>query len=156
MTEPEYRELIVATARSWIGTPWKRFGRTRNGIDCGGLVICVAREVGALHFELDALKEHYEMGVNEGVWQWPHFDEVPWEDRAPGDIVMASHYANSDQPWHVGFSSEKDGVETLIHYERHYAKVVEEEAYQRTHGRTCRAYRVPWPPRAIDVWYPDV
>ena len=37
---------VVAAARSWLGVPWLHQGRTRAGIDCAGLLICIARELG--------------------------------------------------------------------------------------------------------------
>ncbi len=38
-------EQIVAAARGYVGTPFKLYGRDKNGIDCLGLIVCVAREV---------------------------------------------------------------------------------------------------------------
>ncbi|MBB4212677.1 NlpC/P60 family putative phage cell wall peptidase [Rhodothalassium salexigens DSM 2132] len=44
MTEPD---TIVALARRWLGTPWHHQGRVRGvGVDCAGLVIGVARDLG--------------------------------------------------------------------------------------------------------------
>ena len=34
---------VVAEARRWLGTPWRHQARLRGvGVDCGGLVVCVA------------------------------------------------------------------------------------------------------------------
>lgn len=40
------RSDIVTTALDWIGTPFRHQGRSRSGVDCVGLVICVGRELG--------------------------------------------------------------------------------------------------------------
>lgn len=37
---------IVKAAQSYIGTPWLDHGRTRQGLDCYGLVLNVLRDVG--------------------------------------------------------------------------------------------------------------
>ena len=37
---------VVAAAQSWVGVPWRHQGRTREGIDCLGLLIVVARDLG--------------------------------------------------------------------------------------------------------------
>lgn len=37
------RADIVLEARSWVGFPWRHQGRSRLGIDCGGLVVMVGR-----------------------------------------------------------------------------------------------------------------
>ncbi len=40
------REKIVATARTWIGTPYRLTGRDRLGIDCCNFPAAVYRELG--------------------------------------------------------------------------------------------------------------
>jgi cell wall-associated NlpC family hydrolase len=42
------RADIVAEALTWEGTPFKHQGRSRSGVDCVGLGICVGRAVGLL------------------------------------------------------------------------------------------------------------
>lgn len=38
---------IVAEARRWLGTPWRHQARLHGvGVDCGGLVVCVAQSLG--------------------------------------------------------------------------------------------------------------
>ncbi|WP_372623411.1 hypothetical protein [Falsiroseomonas sp.] len=38
---------VVAEARRWLGTPWRHQARLRGvGVDCGGLVVCVAQALG--------------------------------------------------------------------------------------------------------------
>lgn len=39
---------LAAIARSWIGVPWVHQGRSREGVDCAGLLIVVAREAGLI------------------------------------------------------------------------------------------------------------
>lgn len=37
---------VVAAADAWVGVPWRHQGRSREGIDCLGLLIVVARDLG--------------------------------------------------------------------------------------------------------------
>ena len=37
---------VVAAAQSWVGVPWRHQGRSREGVDCLGLLIVVARDLG--------------------------------------------------------------------------------------------------------------
>lgn len=42
------RARIVAEALSWEGVPFRHQGRSRSGVDCVGLGICVGRALGLL------------------------------------------------------------------------------------------------------------
>jgi cell wall-associated NlpC family hydrolase len=37
---------LVVAARKFLGVPWRHLGRTRAGVDCIGLVLLAAREIG--------------------------------------------------------------------------------------------------------------
>ncbi len=39
-------EALIAAARGYVGVPWRHQGRSRHGIDCVGLLVCVARDLG--------------------------------------------------------------------------------------------------------------
>lgn len=41
-----FRNRVVEVARGYIGTPWLHQGRSRLGLDCVGLLVVVARELG--------------------------------------------------------------------------------------------------------------
>jgi cell wall-associated NlpC family hydrolase len=43
---PLQRSDIVAAARRYLGVRWVHQGRTRHGLDCLGLVVTVARDLG--------------------------------------------------------------------------------------------------------------
>ena len=36
---------VMKVARSWIGVPYKHQGRSRRGVDCGGLLLCIGRDL---------------------------------------------------------------------------------------------------------------
>ena len=46
MITPELRIEIVEYARTWLGTKWRHQGRSKQGIDCIGLIIRTAEEFG--------------------------------------------------------------------------------------------------------------
>ena len=39
-------DSFIAAARTYIGVPWQHQGRSRHGIDCVGLLVCVAHDLG--------------------------------------------------------------------------------------------------------------
>lgn len=45
LTDDE-RGAFIQAARSYLGTPWRHQGRSRRGIDCGGLVALAMRDIG--------------------------------------------------------------------------------------------------------------
>ena len=47
-------DRLVAQARSYLGVPWRHQGRTRAGIDCAGLVVLVARDLGLTDYDSTA------------------------------------------------------------------------------------------------------
>lgn len=39
-------EALIAVARGYLGVPWQHQGRSRHGIDCVGLLVCAAHDLG--------------------------------------------------------------------------------------------------------------
>jgi len=46
MGKQELIKLFIQEARTYINAPFQHQGRTHNGIDCVGIIICSARKVG--------------------------------------------------------------------------------------------------------------
>jgi len=44
-------EAVGAAARAWLGIPWRHQGRSARGVDCAGLVVLVARELGLADYD---------------------------------------------------------------------------------------------------------
>ena len=38
-------DSFIAAARTYVGVPWQHQGRSRHGVDCVGLLVCVARDL---------------------------------------------------------------------------------------------------------------
>jgi len=100
-------------AASFIGTPWKPFGRDRAGVDCWGLVVLVYREVFGIELPLydgrswtckrDAAREYVAslraeigafMASESLAWR-----RVPKEEERAGDVLLL---LMAGQPCHVG------------------------------------------------------
>ncbi|NIM20171.1 MAG: NlpC/P60 family protein [Candidatus Latescibacteria bacterium] len=41
---PSDRDMIVEIAKSYVGTPYRSGGTTRQGVDCSGLIVAVYRD----------------------------------------------------------------------------------------------------------------
>lgn len=106
------REDVVAAARQHIGTPWVHQGRLPGvALDCAGLVIMVARELGLVAPDFD---------IN-GYARWPDGTMVEWCDRymqriADIELGAVLVLATTDEPQHVGIVGDYlHGGWSLIH-----------------------------------------
>ena len=90
----ETRELLVATALTYAGTPYHWGGQSRLGVDCSGLVIQALRAIKPGHMDMNAayMADHYRE-VGEG------------EDRYGCAVCMAG---NSGKVTHVALIVERD------------------------------------------------
>lgn len=119
------RARIVAEALTWIGTPYADLQGLKGpggGVDCVYLLLGVAQAVGALpatyprpvyssqaHLHTD--REHYREALEAVGCQ-----EIPWDARQPGDIVLfrfgrvASHAAILVTPSEIVHAHSRRGV----------------------------------------------
>jgi len=79
-------EQVVAATRKYLNVPFKLHGRDKTGIDCIGLVSCVAREFG-LVFD-DIIDYDMETGIPvETIKRLLHrFAQTSAENIMPGDL----------------------------------------------------------------------
>src|SRR5687767_14104668 len=101
------RDRIVAAARSWIGTPFAHQGRTRGpngGVDCVGVVIKVAQELGLSEFDTRGYTAAPDAVEMQRLLE-AHLDYVPAPARLnvrPGDVL----WFRAPQPQHLAIVTE--------------------------------------------------
>lgn len=78
---------VVTEARSWLGVRWAHQGRSREGIDCAGLVIRVARDLGYTRFDTTA---YARQATDETMLALcaQHLQPVDVAVIAPGDVLV--------------------------------------------------------------------
>lgn len=134
---------IVDIARRWVDTPFHHQARLEGvGVDCVGLVIGVAREIGAVAPSFDITGYGR---VPDGVQLRRHLDEhmVPLEhaDMAPGDVVLV---AFDSHPQHVGIVGDYlHGGLSIIHASGAHGRVLETRLLFTKAMRFVAAYRFP-------------
>lgn len=119
------RRDIVAEARKWIGAPYRHQGRGRNGIDCVGLLIEVAKGLG------HAVDAPHAYSTQPQGWQllkpcdaqlWKPNDQTTL---IPGDLAVFWGW-NEAEPQHFAFIGDHGGAITIIHSFSKYHSVVEQ------------------------------
>ena len=138
------RAQVVAEARSWIGTPFQHQARVKGvGVDCAGVVICVARTLGLVspHFDVQGYARQ-----PDGHSLLCHCDQtmraVPREAMQPGDVVVVSF---DRDPGHVGIVGDyTHGGLSIIHALGISARKVVETRLLFTPGmRFAACYQLP-------------
>lgn len=133
-------EQAVATARSWLETPWHHQGRLKGvGVDCIGLVVGVADALGLAA----AVTGPYGRRPDDRLLKRGlrlHMRRV--RVIMPGDVLL---FEVDGAPQHVGIASElPDGGSGVIHAHAQSRKVVEHRL-GHWESRIVGVYRWPAP-----------
>jgi cell wall-associated NlpC family hydrolase len=142
------RTAIVQEARSWIGTPYQHQQRAKRvGVDCAGLVIGVARNLGLVSSQFDingyarrpdgrSLIEHCDRAMARLAGA---------EAMQPGDVIVLRFDVD---PQHVGIVADYylGGCLSIIHAlgtRDGKGRVAEHRLDATTLRRFVAAYRLP-------------
>ncbi len=129
---------IIRTARSYLGVRFRHQGRSRSGIDCAGLIVCVGHDLG-LQREADyTAYSHDPDGRTLHKLLARHFEVVPPGEMALGDVVFM---AFQEFPQHLGILADAGRPFSLIHAFAPARKVVEVRLDDEWAGRVRNAYR---------------
>lgn len=131
---------IVAEARTWIGVRWLHQGRSREGVDCAGLIIEVAQGLGLTDFDT---ADYARQATDESMLELcrEHMTEVPQSDMQPGDVLVMRFDCNR----HIGFVGDYvHGGLSLIHaYAQAPHRVVEHRLSPDWLMRVLGCFRFP-------------
>ena len=131
------RADFIAAARAWLGVPFRHQGRSRSGVDCAGLVICLARELGlvAPDFDINGYRRAPDGSMLDACRQ--HLQPAASVDEAH---VLVMRF--SVQPQHVGIPVPyRHGGLALLHALEPSGGVVEHRLDATWRSRVLHAYR---------------
>lgn len=131
---------IIAIAKTYIGTPYHHQGRVKGaGIDCCGLIINVAQELGLSNYDLDGYSP-----TADGVELLAEFQaNCPVRDLSEiqlGDILI---FKVRHHPQHCGILSELNGEDSLIHAYSTIGRCVEHRLEEFWRSRIVAAFQFP-------------
>lgn len=104
---------IVAAGRQYLGTRWVHQGRSRSGVDCVGLLVLVARDLGIPHQDV----RNYDRRPAEGQLErilGEQLVAIPRHEVRIGDVV-ALEDRQSRQVCHVGILTDGANPFGLLH-----------------------------------------
>lgn len=129
---------VVDVARGWIGTKFHHQGRVKGvGVDCIGLVVGVAKELG---FEV-VDQVNYAREPKDGELQLALEQYLMPGELVPGAVVL---FKLEKEPQHVGIVSElEDGGLGLIHAYMQSRKVVEHGLDKSWREKIVATYSFP-------------
>lgn len=131
----------VMIARRYLGTPFRHQGRLPGvGIDCVGVFICLARQLGwvSANFDITGYKRVPD-GYSLMHHLHEHFDEIERIEMQPGDFVCV---AFDKHPHHVGVIGDYvHGGLSMIHASTRSNSVVEHRLVFNDEMRFVAAFR---------------
>ena len=134
----DFRSRLVSAARSYLGTKFEHQGRTRNGIDCVGLIVNALNDAGynpvcresiekrdyhrvpsstALTDRISAECDYLAVG--------PSVADYACENALPGDLLVMS-YKRDEKPKHVALVSSGTGKDVRIIHTNNETGMVKE------------------------------
>ena len=139
------RADVVAEARTYIGVPFAHQGRSRHGIDCVGLPICVARELGLVEPGFDVTGYPRQPDGRTMLQLCSQtMQRIDRADMTPGDVIVLRFDLH---PQHIGIIGDYvHGGLSLIHAlgtPDGKGRVVEHHLNKTTMDRFIAAYRLP-------------
>jgi cell wall-associated NlpC family hydrolase len=133
------RSKVVATARSYIGTPFRHQGRG-DALDCVGLAFRVAQDLG-LEPEDRAAYGRQPHGLELKRELDAQLRAIAKDATQPGDVVLLAW--RRLMPAHAAILGDaSDGTLTLIHADGQVRRVVEHRLGREWWGRIVCAYRL--------------
>lgn len=144
---------VVACARTYIGTPYKDWGRQKGvAVDCIGLPILVSRELGLFKGDFlryqptpRARRAEDVADLNMESVLWHHLDSGERAFTPPGSVGLF-WYSNRTEPTHFAVFADHPAdctITTIIHAHSSLGRVTEQSMSDFWAKRLVKVYAMP-------------
>jgi hypothetical protein len=109
---PPLPEEIIAKARELVGKPWAHQGRSESGVDCGGALAWVAKQ---LQVPMNDFEGYARLPTARSLTQAceANYVRIPLASVCPADVVML-RFPLAMHPSHLALVTDwKDGLGLL-------------------------------------------
>jgi cell wall-associated NlpC family hydrolase len=132
-------------ARSYLGIPFRHQGRSRNGLDCIGLLVMALRDCGRPVQDVTTYGENPHNGLLELNLLREFGPAIDLSDASPGDLVAIAYARRLNRfvTRHVAVLGDypKGGL-SLIHTDQAIGHVIEHRLDGNWAGRITGVWRV--------------
>lgn len=90
-------ECFIAAARAYLGVQWVHQGRSRNGVDCVGLLVCAAKDAGIIVEDVRNYSTRPD-GERFAALLHQYCVKIEPAQMADGDLLAVKY---KDQPQHL-------------------------------------------------------
>ncbi len=130
-------EDVVRQARTWLNTPYHHQGRLKGvGVDCAGLIIGVAHELGLSQFDVDGYSARPDGDSLRRLCE-QHMGRLAIDALQPGDVLLFQFDAH---PGHLAFLSD---AQAILHAYLPRRRVVEHGLDAAWWRQVVGCYRLP-------------
>jgi cell wall-associated NlpC family hydrolase len=129
------RQQVIDQARTWLDTPFHHQGRVKGvGVDCVGLVIGVAKELGLSDFDTTNYSRYPDVEMM-GMLLNKHLKQIDKNLVKPGDIIWLKVKRS---PQHLAMVTDKG----IIHANGVVGKCVETDLDEATKRLIYGAFEI--------------
>lgn len=140
MSKPVLPAEVVATARSYIDTRWHHQGRNRAGLDCAGLIVCVAHDLALSDFDMRDYGRLPNADQMREVMRG-QCTELPTAALAPGVVALLRF---EREPQHLAIVADYlYGGLSIVHALMQSRRVVEHRLDDLWYSRIVALYALP-------------
>jgi len=131
---------VVTVARSYMGVPWHHQGRNRAGMDCAGLIVCVAHDLSLSEFDTRDYGRLPSGDQMRSVLR-EHCVELPATALAPGLVALMRFETD---PQHLAIVAPYlYGGFSIVHALVQSRRVVEHRLDDLWRSRIVALYQLP-------------